>query len=134
VGVSWVFRPRVRDQRLLAHEQGHYHISYVVLLQLLQTLGTFTFLPRDLPPVSARPAQWQRNAVGDAILTRFEPIRRTAVRCLSQIDGRYDKDTNHGGNTGPQAMWRRMLAAGVQGRFDPMIHFGTYYPGASRLP
>jgi hypothetical protein len=31
-------------------------------------------------------------------------------------------------------MWQQRLAAGLRGQFHPVIHFGTYYPGASSLP
>ena len=58
---------------------------------------------------------------------RFEPIRRTAIRCMVQINGLYDKDTNHGANVGGQASWQARLAAGLRGQFHPALQFGTYY-------
>jgi hypothetical protein len=93
---SWVFtRPVSFQTSLLAHEQGHYDIASLNAADYFTTLefihgSAFATARAGLDAVAAL----------DATLGPVQPIH-----------DKYDQDTNHGLNAGPQAAWTAALAA-----------------------
>lgn len=93
---DWVFsKPQAFQDSLLAHEQGHYDIGS------LNAADYFSEL--ELANTSA-------FATGAAGTARVRDINRR-LGAVQPIHNKYDHDTNHGRNAGPQAAWTAALAA-----------------------
>jgi hypothetical protein len=118
---SWVYAPQANDHRLLAHELGHYQISYVVLLQMVRYLRSFALAAPLLPPVPANPTPAQRDDMSVAILKVVEPVRLRAIAFQDRLNRVYDDCTQHGSCSAGQAQWHRLLAGSVRGHVHPAL-------------
>ena len=80
------------SDRLLAHEQGHFDIACVLAKRANDAL-----------------------AAG----TSFRRVNRWLNRVQPAAQRRYDAQTNHGCNAGPQAAWEGDIAGGLTGVAGP---------------
>jgi hypothetical protein len=120
-GWSCIWTPRRHDVRLLGHEQGHYDVSYLVLLQLVRYVRRYARAARLLPAVPAHPTRADREALADAILADVEPVRLRAVAFQDRLNRVYDDCTDHGRNTVGQYQLTRMLSHSMRGSIHPLF-------------
>lgn len=105
----WVV-PSAKSDALLAHEQGHYEITALVM----QDFYTDVLSP---PNVLKSAAEVQTYVDGLA----KEATRRINKMQSNNVDGLYDIQTRHGLETAEQSKWNRAFAAArppVGMRFD----------------
>jgi hypothetical protein len=92
---NWVFTmPMSFQTSLLAHEQGHYDIGSL-------NAGDFFAELESINGSAFATARGGSTAVQD-LRNRLGPVQ--------PIHNKYDRDTNHGLNAGPQAAWTAALA------------------------
>src|SRR6202011_1976759 len=92
---NWVFTmPMSFQTSLLAHEQGHYDIGSL-------NAGDFFAELESINGSAFATARAGSTAVQD-LRSRLGPVQ--------PIHNKYDRDTNHGLNAGPQAAWTAALA------------------------
>lgn len=86
---SWV-KPDKETQELLQHEQGHFDIGHIAVIELLDTLKNKTFLSGTI-----------RADVDTLFLSILNTYHKLGLR--------YDEETNHGLNKRKQKEWNNFF-------------------------
>ncbi len=107
---SWV-RPGAEGASLLRHEQGHFDLTEVHKLM-------FDALARRLTGTSRRCEPGSTSAeVRLQVQALVEPLQRSLLHQLAELEQRYDDETDHGLDDSAQQAWtvriQRALASGA---------------------
>jgi hypothetical protein len=113
-GRSWVVRGHESNE-LLEHEQGHYYITYIPYVRMLQAI-------RDLrvshsPAVNLPAGHHRQTAMHNAITRLVQPLLSQAQARMSQLTRDYDAltppGTDHSRNRIEQQAWNNRFAASL---------------------
>ncbi len=112
----WVVKGRETSQ-LLEHEQGHYYITYITYVVMLQAIRALK-VPIASANIPRTASQAQRNTLmHNAITLRARTLVNNAQSRMSALTRDYDAPkppgTNHSMNRPEQAVWNQRFATSL---------------------
>ena len=107
---SWVVT-KEKKPALLTHEQGHYHIWYIMLIDRLRKIQALK-VKVPVPPskITSSNIKSITGKCQKLIDEKIQRIKEESLSEISRLNNLYDKQTNHGTNSNQQNAWNLILA------------------------
>lgn len=112
----WVVTSR-QSAQLLQHEQGHYYITYIGYVLMLQAIRALRIPVSQVHIPRGASAQGRQVAQRNAITRRVQGLLTSTSQRANQLTADYDAPqppgTNHGANTSAQQAWNQRFAVSL---------------------